>query len=235
MNSRSLSGFSLLLPGGGSGSRYGRNRNKLMEDLNGLPVFLHSIRTLAPLFDAVLMGVPAHLLPEFQRLAEEFLPDIPIRFLPGGAVRAETVHLLAEACTSPFLAVHDAARPLIRRTPVLDCGAECRKTGAAILCHPVVDTVKQAERNLIASTIPRAGLYAAETPQMFERTVFLNACRKMAAVGYEGCTDDASVLELSGSPVRTSIVLNHTPNPKLTHAEDLALCSLLLQEKLENE
>ncbi len=232
MTEKHLSGFALLLPGGGSGSRFGTGKNKLLHDLAGMPVFLHSIRTLAPLFDEILMTVSEQNLAEFQSLAKKFLPDVPIRFLPGGRSRAESVHILAEAAASPYFAIHDAARPLIQPEPVIACAEACVQYGAAILCHPVTDTIKQAGDALQADrTIPRESLYGAETPQMFEGKKFLQAIRIAAKSDYAGCTDDASVSELFGLPDSPSVrlVVNHTPNPKITHAADLIFCEVLLK------
>lgn len=234
MSEKHLSGFALLLPGGGSGSRFGTEKNKLLHDLAGMPVFLHSIRTLAPLFDEILMTVSEQNFSEFQSAAGEFLPEVPIRFLPGGRSRAESVHILAEAAKSPYFAIHDAARPLIRPAPVIACADTCIQYGAAILCHPVTDTIKQADCSLQADrTIPRDSLYGAETPQMFERKIFLQAIRIAADSDYAGCTDDASVPELFGLPDSPAVhlVVNDTPNPKITHAADLIFCEVLLKNK----
>ena len=221
-------GFFLLLPGGGSSSRFG-TENKLLQDLNGLPVFLHAVRSLAPLFDKVFMAVPATLIPVFESERKKHLPDVPVAFISGGATRMESVLKLTEAAAeqgAENVAIHDAARPLIQPDAVLRCAEICRKTGAAFLCHRITDTLKRSVDGTVAETVSRDEMFGAETPQIFRLSLFLPAIRKIFASGVN-CTDDAQVMELSGYPV--SIVENVTPNLKITLDADLQLCRAILR------
>ncbi len=223
-----LTGFHLLLPGGGSSSRFGRE-NKLLADLNGLPVFLHAVRSLAPLFDGVIMAVPETLIPVFEAEQKKYLPEVSVTFIPGGATRMESVLKLTEKAAelgAEYAAVHDAARPMIQPDPVLRCAEVCRETGAALLCHRITDTLKRGIDGTVAETVPRDEMFGAETPQMFRLSLFLPAIRKISASGVS-CTDDAQIMELAGFSV--SIVENVSPNLKVTHESDLRLCRALLR------
>lgn len=223
-----LAGFFLLLPGGGSSTRFGSG-NKLLQELNGLPVFLHSIRSLAPLFEGVIMAVPEALIPVFEAERKEHLPEVPVTFITGGSTRMESVLKLTDAAAeqgAEYVAIHDAARPLIRPDAVLRCAEVCRKTGAALLCHRITDTLKRSSEGSVAETVSRDEMFGAETPQMFRLSLFHPAIRKISASGVS-CTDDAQVMELSGCPV--SIVENVTPNLKVTLEADLQLCRAILR------
>lgn len=225
---RPLADFALLLPGGGSSSRFGKE-NKLLQDLNGLPVFLHAIRNLAPLFGSVIMAVPEQRKAHFEAEQKKYLPDLEVRFIAGGATRMESVLKLAEEAAktdAAFIAVHDAARPLIQPDMVLRCADICRKTSAALLCRKVADTLKRSRDGIVLETLPRDDVYCAETPQMFRLSLFLPAIRSAVAAG-SGCTDDAAVMELAGYPV--SLVENTTPNLKVTLESDLQLCRTILR------
>lgn len=220
--------FFLLIPGGGSSSRFGKE-NKLLQDLNGLPVFLHAIRNLAPLFKGVIMAVPESMLETFEAEQKKYLPACNIQFIPGGASRMESVLKLTEEAAAQgaeYIAVHDAARPLIQPEIVLQCAEVCRKTGAALLCHKITDTLKQGRAGTVAGTIPRDAMFGAETPQMFRLSLFLPAIRNAAAQKID-CTDDAQIMELAGHPV--TIVENTTPNLKVTLEADLLLCRAILR------
>lgn len=224
------SGFALLLPGGGSSRRFGTGKNKLLEDLAGMPVFLHAIRTLAPLFDEILMAVPEKSMADFETPAEKYLPEVKIRFLPGGATRADSVQILAGAVEhAEYIAIHDAARPLIRKEDVEKCMDACRKNGSAMLCRKVTDTLKESTDGVVIHrTVSRELLWAAETPQMFRRSAYLDALsRRDAAFNY---TDDAQMMERCSSPAcRIAIVESSYPDPKITTTADLLLCEALLK------
>ena len=223
-----LAGFFLLLPGGGSSTRFGKG-NKLLQELNGIPVFLHSIRSLAPLFEGVIMAVPEALIPVFEAERKEHLPEVPVTFITGGSTRMESVLKLTDAAAeqgAEYVAIHDAARPLIRPDAVLRCAEVCRKTGVALLCHRITDTLKRSSEGSVAETVSRDEMFGAETPQMFRLSLFHPAIRKISASGVS-CTDDAQVMELSGCPV--SIVENVTPNLKVTLEADLQLCRAILR------
>ena len=226
--SKMLPGFFLLLPGGGSSTRFGKG-NKLLQELNGIPVFLHSIRSLAPLFEGVIMAVPEALIPVFEAERKKHLPEVPITFITGGSTRMESVLKLTDAAAeqgAEYVAIHDAARPLIQPDAVLRCAEVCRKTGAALLCHRIVDTLKRGSEGSVAETVSRNEMFGAETPQMFRLSLFHPAIRKISASGVS-CTDDAQVMELSGCSV--SIVENVTPNLKVTLEADLQLCRAILR------
>lgn len=230
-----LSGFALLLPGGGCSRRFGGG-NKLFAPLCGMPVFVRTIRTLAPLFpeNAVFMAVAPESLPEAEAAARRNLPEVPIRFIPGGATRTGSVRNLALAASEQggfdFIAIHDAVRPLIRPEVVIAAAELCRRTGAAVVCRKVTDTLKQsADGAVIDGTVSRECMWAAETPQMFRLSDFLGASAEAEADGGV-FTDDAQMMERF-SGLRAGIVPDPYPNPKITFAEDLAFCRALLAEQ----
>ncbi len=231
-----LKDFALLLPGGGSSTRFGGG-SKLLHPLNGLPVFLHAPRRLAGLFPAghILMAIPEESTAVFESASREYLPDVKIRFIPGGKSRMESVRNLvqyAEKLTAcDFVAVHDAARPLILPETVLACAAECRKSGCALICHKITDTLKESlDGEKISRTVPREFFWAAETPQMFRLENFKTALEKAILSG-DTFTDDVQVMERF-SEIPVSIVQNTLPNFKITYASDIVLCeaALKLQE-----
>jgi len=128
-----------------------------------------------------------------------------------------------------FVSIHDAARPLIRGEVVCSAAEICRKTGAALVCHKVTDTLKSsADGTLIDGTVPRESIWSAETPQMFRLADFRLAMDQALADGGT-FTDDSQIMERFTS-LRVSIVPDPYPNPKITIAEDMALCRALLAE-----
>jgi 2-C-methyl-D-erythritol 4-phosphate cytidylyltransferase/2-C-methyl-D-erythritol 2,4-cyclodiphosphate synthase len=93
--------------------------------------------------------------------------------------------------------------------------AALQRTPGAIPALPVADTLKRVADQTIAGTVPRDGLFRAQTPQAFRFDALLTAHRR----GIQGATDDASLLEAAGLPV--AIVPGAEDNIKLTYPDDL--------------
>jgi 2-C-methyl-D-erythritol 4-phosphate cytidylyltransferase / 2-C-methyl-D-erythritol 2,4-cyclodiphosphate synthase len=212
-----------ILVAAGTGSRFGAATPKQFQPLLGQPAIRHAARALiaagavlqpvgdARAIDAALDGLP-------------FLPVVP-----GGATRQDSVHagLMALAPHAPVaVLVHDAARPLIPRGIVPALLEALTRAPGAIPAAPVADTLKRVQDGLIQETVPRAGLFRAQTPQAFRFDVLLVAHQS----GTTGATDDASLLEALGQPV--AIVPGDEANIKLTYPEDLARLEALMAQPL---
>jgi 2-C-methyl-D-erythritol 4-phosphate cytidylyltransferase len=89
---------------------------------------------------------------------------------------------------------------------------------------PVADTLKRAQAGQrIAETVPREGLWQAQTPQMFRHGLLLKA---LEAAGSE-VTDEASAIERMGLQPR--LVEGDVRNLKVTYPRDLELAALILE------
>ena len=110
-----LDDFSVIIAAGGSSKRYGE-RNKLLEMLGGLPVFLHSVKNFSTLCKAenMVVVVQRESLEKYRETAEHFLPELKINFIPGGSDRTGSVRNGLDFLPAKrgLVAVHDAARPL---------------------------------------------------------------------------------------------------------------------------
>jgi 2-C-methyl-D-erythritol 4-phosphate cytidylyltransferase/2-C-methyl-D-erythritol 2,4-cyclodiphosphate synthase len=151
----------------------------------------------------------------------------------GGASRQASVHagLAALAAEAPdIVLIHDAARPFIDR-PVIDrVIAALASHSGAIPALPVADTLKrEGEGGLIAGTIPRAGLWHAQTPQGFRFTDILAAHHNASKAGLDQFTDDASIAEWAGLSV--ALVEGAAANIKITTATDVEVA----RHKIETE
>ena len=205
-----------LLVAAGSGSRFGAEIPKQFLTLAGQPVIRHAARALAagatllqPVGEAAAiaaaLGEVAHLLP-----------------VPGGATRQESVRAGLEALVPhapDIVLVHDAARPLIPPGTIPALLAALETAPGAIPALPVADTLKRVAGGTIAATVPREGLFRAQTPQAFRFVPLLAAHRAAGDAGDGAATDDAALLEAAGLAV--AIVAGSEDNIKLTYPEDL--------------
>jgi 2-C-methyl-D-erythritol 4-phosphate cytidylyltransferase len=216
----------VILVAGGTGRRFGGTVAKQYQLLGGRPMLVVAASRfvgLPGLARMIVVAAPeAH--DECVRLLEPL--GLPLRFASGGAERQHSVAngLAALDPDCAFVAIHDAARPLVRPEAIAACLAAARATGAAILATPVPDTVKRAHDGRIVATIPRADLWLAQTPQTFAVDVIRRA--HAAAPSDLVATDDAALVEMLGLPV--AIVASDASNRKITTLEDLAWAEAVL-------
>ena len=202
-----------ILVAAGSGSRFGADTPKQFLPLAGKPVIRHAAEALAG-FVSLMQPVGDAGPIEAALAALEHLPTVA-----GGATRQDSVRAGLEALVPhapDVVLVHDAARPCLPPGTVAALLAALEQHPGAIPALPVADTLKRAEGGVIVATVPREGLFRAQTPQVFRFDALLAAHR----AGIEGATDDASLLEAAGLTV--AIVPGTDDNIKLTYPEDLA-------------
>jgi 2-C-methyl-D-erythritol 4-phosphate cytidylyltransferase len=164
----------------------------------------------------------------------------------GGATRAASVANALSAVETEYVAIHDAARPLLTAALLDALLAELAavpEADAIIAAAPVTDTVKKVRgifrlletRNMprvesarVVETIDRSELWAAQTPQVF-RTEALRKALEVDEATRDAATDEAMLIEAAGGTV-----LLHdpgTPNLKVTTPLDLRVAELLLAER----
>ena len=201
-----------LLVAAGTGSRFGGGTPKQFTVVSGKPVIRHAAEALLPHVSALLPVGDAELI----NAALEGLDVLPA--VPGGQTRQASVSagLRALAATAPdIVLVHDAARPFVPVNTIPALLAALRTHDGAIPAVPVADTLKRVQSGRITATVPRDGLFRAQTPQAFR----YHLLRALHATGDGNATDDASLLELAGHAV--AIVPGSDDNIKLTFPEDL--------------
>ena len=207
-----------LLLAAGSGRRFGSQPAKQYLRLGARPVIRHAADALLPHVDLLLpVGDPILLAAALGSL------DKVHAAIPGGETRQQSVRLglealdLLPAAQRPNLVlVHDGARPYVPAGLIQAVIAALATHRGAVPCIPVAETIKRADAGLIAGTVPRHGLYRAQTPQGFDFTMLLDLHRSHDGTEF---TDDAAFLERAGIPV--ALVRGDEDNIKLTYEEDL--------------
>lgn len=215
----------------GRGERFGQS-GKVLAPLLGRPALAWSLDALeaSQAVDDVVVVAGEHTRADIEALiADGTWPKVH-KVALGGARRQDSV-LAGLRATQERLVVliHDAARPLASPAQFDACAAAARGTGAAIIARPVPDTLKRVREGVIEATVPREGLWAAQTPQGFRRDLVLGAFA--SPLGRSGeFTDEASLLEALGHPAR--VIRSEGLNLKITVPEDVPLVEALLRARL---
>ncbi len=208
------------------------DRPKQLLTLDETPIVIHTIRKFdaSGVIDHIVVIAPRESVDEVRALvaAAGFRKSVVV--VEGGERRQDSVaiglkHLRPD---TTIVAVHDAVRPFVSLEEIESVVLEAERRGAAILAIPIVDTVKQVERELIELTLTREHLVLAQTPQVFRLEVLKKAFESARKDEYYG-TDESSLVERMGHPV--SIVRGSERNIKITRPSDLTLARAFLDEE----
>lgn len=144
----------------------------------------------------------------------------PCAVVQGGATRADSVRNGLAVAKGRLVAIHDAARPFAGEEVITQALQAAAQTGAAAPAVPVKDTIKVADKDgKVVTTPDRATLYAVQTPQCFDRVLYLQALEAVSGEKASLVTDDCSLFELAGLPV--TLTEGNYANLKITTKEDL--------------
>ncbi|HEX9793409.1 MAG TPA: 2-C-methyl-D-erythritol 4-phosphate cytidylyltransferase [Planctomycetota bacterium] len=209
-------------------------RNKALRSLAGRPLLAHALAALhaAPSIVQVVLVLDAADVEALRREWDTTPAALGAHLVvPGGAERwlSSMAGCNATREDLPMVLIHDAARPLARPElfeAVLDAA---RRHGAALAAAPLADTLKRADpAGHVAATVPREGLWCAQTPQAFRRELLLASFAAWpTAAGLP--TDEASLVEAAGTAPQ--LVAAPATNFKLTTAADLELAESLLARR----
>lgn len=221
--------LSAIIVAAGSSERMGFD--KLFALVSGQPVIAHTIAAFERtdcVGEIILVG-RAESLGELRKLIGQATKVKQI--VAGGAERSDSVRAGLEHLgpKSDFVAVHDAARPMITPEKITRVFEVARNKGAATLAEPVNDTLKRADGDLaVTGPVDREGVYAMQTPQVFEKKL-LEEAYDLVAKKKISVTDEVSAVELLGRKIM--LVPNHDFNFKITYPRDLPLAEFVLKQR----
>jgi 2-C-methyl-D-erythritol 4-phosphate cytidylyltransferase len=212
--------------------------SKQFTELGGTPILIHTLRKFLAVDEVseIWIALRENEIDGFRERLEKEAKDVlkkKVELVTGGEHRQQSVeHALNKVSAAPddIVLVHDAVRPFVTAEIIREVIEAAKKYGAAIAGLPAIDTVKQVERTaegaIIKSTIPRAGVVLAQTPQGFRYELIKKAFDEAAADGFMG-TDEASLLERAGHEV--AVVMGSPRNIKITNRADMELANFYLK------
>ena len=216
----------------GSSRRMGFD--KLTADLNGKPVTAWSLLAFEQCASVkqIVLVTRTERVAEFEALAQAHGISKLKKVVAGGSERHLSVWngvVAGDPTPSDFIAVHDAARPLITPEAIEACLAIAQHHGASACASPVADTLKRAtDDGVVTGGVERDHLWAMQTPQIFLSSLLQQAYKQVLRSS-EPVTDEVSAVYKLG----ISVVLyrNEEPNFKITLPRDLDLARLVLANR----
>jgi len=233
--------LSTILVAAGSSQRMGVD--KLFAVIAGKPVIAHTMRAfeLARAVDGIVVVAREDRHDEIKTIVRDEKFEKVRWIIPGGKHRQDSVRAGLDRVgnETKYIAVHDAARPLVTPAQIDRVFQQCVKHGAAALAGPINDTLKRADSDpfnsrsgqplLVSGSVDRQQLYAMQTPQIFERELIEEAYRAVYAENIS-VTDEVSAVERLGRKV--VLVLNDDFNFKITYRRDLPVADFVLKQRM---
>ena len=231
--SSSTTNFAIIVAGG-SGSRMKSDIPKQFLLLNGKPILQRTIEQFLsvdlPVFAAtqtadtasqkikIILVLPAQERAIWDQLCNEhnFHPDI--QTVSGGSTRFQSVRNGLEAIESlsGIVAVHDGVRPFVSPAIIQTSFATAARTGSAVTCVPVKDSVRVVGADGVSQAVDRSQYRLVQTPQTFQLALFRQAFQTQEQAFF---TDCASVMEFAGFPI--TLIDGAYENIKITTPDDL--------------
>lgn len=223
--------YQVIIPAAGQGKRMGAGRNKLLIELSGIPVLIHTLWVFEKDEDCteIILAIHPQDEAEFHTLLKKYKITKVTRIVYGGKERQDSIHHALKTLNGDgIVLVHDAARPFIKREYVHLVAETAAKTGAAIIGVPAKDTMKKVSHGQVVETVERSSLWIVQTPQAFRISLLLSAYQKAQEDHFTG-TDDASLVERLNAPI--TMIKGDYDNIKLTTPEDLFFAEAILKKR----
>jgi len=228
-----------VIVAGGQGKRfvagYADNKKcthkKQFVSVAGMPLLYWTISAFQGccIIDSIVIVLPAGDIDLWAgKIMRKFNKVVGV--VPGGTNRVVSVTngLSAVPVNTGIVAIQDGVRPLVTADAVMRCVKTAARYGACIIASPSKDTVKLVDKDgVVTQTLDRRKVWRAETPQVFKKSVILNAYAKLGT--RVEVTDDAQVVELAGEKVR--IIDGECLNLKVTTKEDIRIVEPLLRKR----
>jgi len=223
-----------IIVAAGSGKRFESSTPKQFLELLGRPVIFHTLERFdrCGAIDEVVVVLSNRWLDHIQEDSKQYSLTKPLKFVVGGETRSQSVQngFRATSQGTEFVAVHDAARPLVTEAEILRTIEGAKETGAACLTSPVTDTIKEIKGKRINRTIDRLSLRRAVTPQVFRYDILRDAL--LSSDLGEAVTDECFLVEKIGGEI--AYIEGSSRNIKITVPDDLIIAEALLKAEKKN-
>ncbi|MBI2820567.1 MAG: 2-C-methyl-D-erythritol 4-phosphate cytidylyltransferase [Acidobacteria bacterium] len=219
-----------IIPAAGQGVRMGGKKQFLK--LDGIPIFVHTLRKFAACVDVgeIFLAAPQEDISSIEETLWTERLSKQVTVVAGGSRRQDSVENCFRILShdTELVAVHDAVRPFVSPALISAVIQEAARSGASILGILSVDTVKQVQQTRIIGTIPRERIVLAQTPQVFRYDILKLAFEKAREESFVA-TDEASLVEHIGHEV--TVVPGSERNLKITTPADLELAQYYLDQE----
>ena len=203
----------------GNSTRFGKNRNKNFELVNGKTILSYSIKAFNEneYIDNIIVVLKEEDKNTVQEIIDNENLNKKIDLVLGGNSRKESVYNAIKTSDSDIVIIHDGARPAIKQEYITKCIEEMKSFKGVTIGVKSKDTIKITDSDgIVIDTTKRSNTWIVQTPQCFDRKILLNLHEKYKD---EEVTDDCMLLEKGGYKIK--IIEGDYTNIKVTTYSDI--------------
>ena len=203
----------------GNSTRFGKNKNKNFELINGKTILSYSINAFSKndYIDNIIIVIRKEDREAVEQIIKQEKIGKEINIVIGGNSRQESVHNAIKHATSDIVIIHDGARPGIKQEYISKCIERMQEFKGVTIGVKSKDTIKITDDNgVVINSTKRSNTWVIQTPQCFDRNVLLDLHEKYKN---EEVTDDCMLLEKGGYKVK--VIEGEYNNIKVTTYEDI--------------
>lgn len=221
-----------IIAAAGTSERMKSPMKKQFMELGTKPIIVHTLEKFdqCPAIDCITIVVPQEWsIYVAEAIVDKFNISKVRKIVTGGATRQESVFAALKTIDEdiPFVAIHDAVRPLLPPGLLIKVIHRGMETGAAILAVPAHDSIKKVNNDRVEQSIDRNSIWLAQTPQVFGKNLIVQAYEQALRDQYVAA-DDSELASRLGHPVH--VVESSLINFKITTQEDLEIAKYLIEQ-----
>lgn len=216
-----------IIVAAGNSTRYGQNRNKNFEIVNGKTVLSYSLNQFNSneYVDDIIIGVKQDEVDIVNKIVSKENLTKNVKIVIGGKSRPETVYNCITETNSDIVIIHDGARPALKQGYISKCIESMSEFKGVTIGVKSKDTIKITDdNNIITETTKRSNTWLIQTPQCFDRETLVKMHEKYKD---EEATDDCMMLEMDGYKLK--IIEGDYTNIKITTYEDIKIIGEFLK------
>lgn len=209
----------------GNSTRFGKNRNKNFEIINGKPVLTYSLEAFDKniYIDNIIVAIKECEMQEVQDIINRQILTKNVDIIVGGNTRKQSVYNCIKKINSDIVIIHDGARPVIKQEYITNCIENMKDFKGVTTGIKSKDTIKITDKNnIVINTTNRSDTWLIQTPQCFNRSTLLKMHEKYRN---EDVTDDCALLEKEGYKIK--VIAGDYSNIKITTSEDLDIVKFI--------
>jgi len=211
-----------LIVAAGTGSRAQLNQSKVLYLINHKPLFMYSVEAFLELGFKIVLVVSKNDLNEIQN----YINPEKVVVVIGGKTRSESVKFGLKVVQTPYVYIHDAARPLITKKAILEIEKSLQFHDAVLLAERLTSSLKRVEHNELSS-LKRDAYVLSQTPQAF----LTEKIRYAYIRNEDSYDDDISLYQAFYPEEKVFVVYNEDPNLKVTYPIDFQYVKMHLEKE----